>query len=216
MPSDPSKVQVVTTADVTWAGGQNFNGSVLFMLALPTFSGNTEGRAYVRGTNLHRVRIPLRQKWPIVDGVLDTGLRLWRNDSIDPSNTRWCAFWYDTFGQLIEDGVSLINITTGDEYTITVPSLTDPTVPIACDTAESLSTVLSTSGGFPTRADLTGSKNGANTAFTVPGGTPSIVLVFWNGQTLDEGIGYTRVGNAISMTTAPDSGDSLEALIWYA
>lgn len=215
MPADPSKVQVVTASDVTWAAGQTFNGSVLFMLALPTFSGEVEGRAFVHGANLHRVRIPLRLKWPIVDGVLDTGLRLWRNDSIDPSNTRWCAFWYDTFGQLIANGVSLVNITSGDSYTIAVPSLTDPTVAASCDASESLSTVLNTSN-VPTRADLTGTKNDVNVTFTIPGGSFIQALIIWNGLMLDEDVGYTLAGNTVTMTTAPGSGDSLEVLVWYA
>jgi hypothetical protein len=70
--------------------------------------------------------------------------------------------------------------------------------------------------GAPVRVDLTGAKNGANASFVIPVTliTGSVVLVMWNGLPLYEGVGYTRSGSTITVTTPPSSGDTLEALVW--
>jgi hypothetical protein len=66
---------------------------------------------------------------------------------------------------------------------------------------------------LPVREDLTGTKNGTNVTFTL-GAIPDIVNIYWNGQMLREGTGYTRSGLTITMVDAPQSGDILEAMRW--
>jgi len=67
----------------------------------------------------------------------------------------------------------------------------------------------------PTREDVAGTKDGVNDDFTVTS-AGSLVVIIWNGTILDKDVGYTQSGVNITMAVGyiPNSGDSLEALIW--
>lgn len=69
--------------------------------------------------------------------------------------------------------------------------------------------------GIPTLAVLTGAIDGSNDTFTLAS-APARLFLYLNGALLDEGTGYTIVGNVITMAPAyiPQSGDSLRAEVW--
>lgn len=74
---------------------------------------------------------------------------------------------------------------------------------------------VSGSGSKTTRVyqqNLTGTMDGSNVSFRIPN---SIVVnserIYWNGQALKRGTGYIILGSSVTLTTAPSSGDSLDA-----
>lgn len=69
-------------------------------------------------------------------------------------------------------------------------------------------------GTPPTTVGIAGVKNGVNTAFTLGGAVPaSWCAVYLNGSRLKAGVGYTRVGGAITALAPyiPDATDIYEA-----
>lgn len=60
-----------------------------------------------------------------------------------------------------------------------------------------------------------GAMNGTNTTYSLSI-TPTVMMLFMNGQMLAEDVGYTRVSNIITMQSGyiPFSGDSLYAFYW--
>lgn len=70
--------------------------------------------------------------------------------------------------------------------------------------------------GTPPRLEIpSGTMNGVNATFTVAH-SPSTFLLYYNGQLLKEGTGYTRNGTIITMQSGyiPVSGDQLFAVYW--
>jgi hypothetical protein len=149
---------------------------------------------------------------PIRQGVYDPATQVWRTDAILPLSVRYSSFYYDSTDRFIAVGPDLFTIT-ADSYVLTPPTLTDPTAAVVSVTPETVPSAPVTVTIGPTREDVQGTKNGSNTAFTITR-TGTLVMIMWNGMVLDEGVGYTKSGTAITMTYAPESGDSLEALIW--
>jgi hypothetical protein len=206
-------VQVTTADTISWSDGTPFNGYVALIGTLPEASSASWTRIALRDT-YPALRLPTRIKLPIREGVLDESARVYKTTSIVPPQVRYSAFWYDSTDRLIAIGTLLFAVTT-DPHVLTPPTLSigDP-----ADTSEQPEDVPSTSittvfYGAPTREDLTGTKNGINTTFTL-GAIPTVVMVLWNGQVLDEGVGYTRSGATVTMTSAPASNDTLEAVRW--
>lgn len=60
-----------------------------------------------------------------------------------------------------------------------------------------------------------GTMNGTNVSFNMSV-APSVLMLYLNGQLLAEGIGYTRLGNTITMNSGyvPFTGDTLNAFYW--
>ena len=59
----------------------------------------------------------------------------------------------------------------------------------------------------------TGTKDGSNTAFTLPF-APTLLILIYNGSVLSNGVGYSRSGSSLTMATPPESDSVLEAYVW--
>jgi hypothetical protein len=212
-----SKAATVTTASpIAWTGGELFDGTALCILSLPVLGAGQYPQAALKGEN-PKIRVPTHFPIRIKGGAYSAITKLWKTTSIAPPGAKYCAFFYDVNDVLVANGDSLFSVT-ADEHTLDPPTLTAPTAAGACILPESgtsgqVENTISTSA--PTLEDVTGTKNGVNTAFTIST-AGSVVLLYWNGQFLDEGVEYTRVGTAITMISPaiPLSGDSLQALIF--
>ena len=209
------KAQLTYGSTITWSGGRVFDGYVLLLIALPSLAGVSWTRISLKDTK-PRLRIPTRVRVPIVTGVYDTNTQIWQTTSIQPPNVKYVALFYDSNDMLINSSGTLFTVTT-NPYTLTPPVLTDPTATAVVPTPEDVPVpgTLIVMQSVPTREDVTGTKNGVNTAFTVSR-TGTLVLLVWNQLVLDESVHYTKVGTAITMIAPfiPDVGDTFEALIW--
>ena len=205
--------QLTYGSTIEWVGGVPFNGYVLLLMAMP---GATAYNSIFLRDCQPKTEVPRRVKIAIREGVYDTSAKIWRTDSLVPSTVKYCTFFYDDADRLIVAGPGLQTVTS-DPFTLTPPTLTDPTAAVACPTPEAVpdpATVIAYYAA-PTREDVAGTKNGVNDAFTVST-AGSLVVIIWNGTILDKDVGYTQSGVNITMAVGyiPNSGDSLEALIW--
>ena len=101
------------------------------------------------------------------------------------------------------DGKVANNLTAS---TTVAPSKTAVNTALASKLDSSTLTAMFVEGEVPT-----GSINSINTVYTLAN-TPiaGSVKVYWNGMKMRVGVGYTISGTTITMTTAPDTGDTLE------
>lgn len=208
----PAHSKVETAANVTWSDGANFQGYVLFLLALPLFSGSAYTKAYLKGDNQHQIRIPIRLKWPITDGVLNSDLRIWRNASITPPNSKWFDIWYDETRNQVASGSGLITIST-DPYTLTVPTLTATTATATTPTAEDQaipSTTLLTN-----IAPTVLAASGTGSSVTIASSPVVLLGVFFNGQKLRSGIDFNLVGTTITFTSIVVASDDYVEVLAY-
>ncbi len=226
--SAPVSSQVSSATTVQWSTGANFNGFLLLGLVLPTGAA-----AYVKADrpaagNTVVARLPLWVVIPIVDGKLDSATRVWQNSSIDPPNTQYSTFWYDTTETLIASGPgsNLITIST-EPHVIAVPVLTAPTAGTLAVVPESVvpSTPSQVLIGVYGSKTLTGAINGTtgsdgNPAFTYTSpALPSGHLLWKNGQKMIQGTAYTVSYSAGTVTVTfiapyiPVTGDLLELQI---
>lgn len=208
----PAHSLVQTASTVQWSDGANFQGYVLFLLALPTFDGSAYTKAYLKGDNQQQVRIPIRLKWPIVDGALNSDLRIWRNASIAPPNSKWYDVWYDETRNQVATGSGLITIS-ADPYTLTVPTLTatvaTATTPTPEDQAIPSTTLLTNIAPTVLAASGTGS------SVTITSNPVVLLGVFFNGQKLRSGTDFNIVGTTITFTSiVVGSSDYVEVLAY--
>lgn len=202
------KAQLTSASNITWSDGSLFNGYVLLIMAPPT------GYAHVvlRDKRPH-LRVPQRYRVPIREGQYVPDTQVWRTDSLVPVNVRYSAFFYDSTDKLVSAGSSLFAVTS-DPYTLAPPALTVPSAAVVSPTPETVpSAPVVVYQNVPTRENVSGTKNSINTAFSISR-AGSVVFVIWNQMVLTEGVHYTRTGTSITMTVAPDSGDTLEAVIY--
>jgi hypothetical protein len=206
-----NKAQLTYSTTVQWSGGTLFDGYVLLIMALPSASGSTWSKVCLKDSR-PRLRVPVRVMVPIRQGVYDPATQVWRTDSILPPSVRYSSFFYDSTDRLVAVGPDLFTIT-ADSYTLTPPTLTDPTAAVVGVTPETVpSAPISVTIG-PTVEDVQGTKNGLNTSFTITrAGT--IVFIMLNGVVQTSGVDYTLTGTAVTMTAAPASDDTLKAVIW--
>lgn len=118
-----------TTTPVLWSDGSNFNGFAVIALVFPTASGvNWPELTIEPGTP--RQRLPIWHTVPIVDGVFNQALGLWYNTDINPPNTKYAIWYYDTANKLVAAPSSA-----SDFFTVTdtpvAPTVYTLTVPIA-------------------------------------------------------------------------------------
>lgn len=116
---------------ITWSDGSLFNGFLVLMLVIPTYSGVPSPGIIVEPMS-PRQPIPDRVTIPIVEGILNQSTEVYYNSSIDPPNTKYCPFYYD--GAL----KSLNTPTSSDFFVINTPVFTPPvptlTPPVASTT----------------------------------------------------------------------------------
>jgi len=184
-------------------------------MALPSTGGAQWTKVCLKDCR-PKLRVPVRVKVPIREGLYESETKIWRTDSLVPPNVKYSAFFYDDTDRLIAVGPELFAVEAG-EYTLTPPTLTDPTVAIASPQPEDVPSTQVTTMiyGAPTRVPVQGTKNGTNVSFTISI-TGVVVLLVWNQTVLTEGVHYTLAGNAITMIAPfiPGSGDTFEAVIF--
>jgi peptidoglycan hydrolase-like protein with peptidoglycan-binding domain len=206
------KAQLTSASNIVWSGGDLFNGYVLLIAALPSSGGGSWSRVALRNTR-PALCVPLRYRVPIREGQYVPDAQIWRTDALVPPNVRYSAFFYDSTDRLIAIGADLFAVA-ADLYTLAPPVLNDPLTAVVSPTPETVPSVpVVVYPNAPGREDVAGTKNGLNTTFAVSRNA-AVVFIIWNGQVLDEGVGYTRVGTAIEMVVAPSTIDTLEAVLW--
>lgn len=205
------KAQLTSAGNIVWSGGDLFNGYVLLIAAPPSSGGSSWTRVALKNSR-PALCVPLRYRVPIREGQYVPDAQIWRTDALVPPNVRYCAFFYDSTDRLIAVSAALFAVT-ADMYTLAPPVLADPAVEVIPPTPETVPSAPVVVYNTPGREDLVGAKNSVNQTFSISRAA-AVVLVMWNGQVLDEGVGYTRVGTVITMAVPPAAGDSLEALLW--
>ncbi len=120
--------QVVMSQPVRWISGALFNGYVVFIMAMPTYSGTAITKVSLKDSE-PKLRVPVTTRIPIREGVLDAQTKIWRTDSLVPTNIAYDAKWYDDTGTLISNTSSFNGVVTTDPWVLSdliVPVLTDP------------------------------------------------------------------------------------------
>ncbi len=194
--------KIVTAADVAWTTGDLFNGFLLLLIALPA----SRGSAYLKDSQ--RQRVPLDIKIPVLEGVVQDKVKIWQTTELEPPNMQYCALWYDDTLLQIAVGPSLFTVTT-EEHTVTPPTLTSPTVAIACPTPGAPLTDSSVIG-LTDRTIIIEQTTGTGASVTITQTPFQIQGIYFNGMLLKEGGGddYTVSGLTISfispLTVASD------------
>lgn len=213
----PTSTKITTASPVLWSDNSLFTGYILFGVALPTdATGAQWAELRLYGTSQ---RLPLWTIIPVVEGTVDTNTSLYLTTQLDPPNTRYAIYWYDSTWKLVypfPSGTlpSLVSVTTSP-YQITVPSLTAPGTPLAAQTpAPQTSTSAMTSYVSSNLIEyiLAGSADGVNTIFTIPYTPVVVASLFIDGQKQDPST-YTRVGSTVTFVTAPTAGSSVSAYV---
>ena len=215
MAAAPEKSQLQTASEIQWADGTPFQGSLLLVLALPTLAGDTYEKAFLKGVDVHRWRIPTRIKVPIVDGVMSSDVRVWQNADISPPKTVYCGFWYDETGNSITvDEPDLLAIT-ADPHTVTVPTLTIPTVSSASPSLASLDLVSASSTLLSASILTVETASGSGSSVTLAAGPSLIVGVWVAGHLLLSTTDYTVSGNTITFVAITVSAGGVR-VVYYA
>ena len=120
-----SKLTAIGT--ILWSDGTPFNGFAQIGLILPTSSGTAWPELTIQ-PNAPRQRLPLWMTIPIVNGVFNNQCGIWFNPSIDPPNTKYCVYFYDSSMKQIAGPTTPADFftVTADPTTITIPTLTAP------------------------------------------------------------------------------------------
>jgi len=208
--------QITYGSNILWSGGQKFNGYVLLIMALPDILGAVWTRVFLKDSR-PKTRIPTRIKILIREGQYESDTKVWKTDSLVPPNVQYSSFYYDDSDRLVAFGPELFTIT-ASPHTLIPPTPLTPTAAIAATPPEDVPSTMITTvviGTGPTRENISGVRNGVNTAFTISR-AGSVVFVIWNGLILDAGVHYTISTTSITMIAPnlPDTGDTLEAVIW--
>lgn len=200
-----SSATVQTATAVAWSTGDLFDGYLVVKLVPP------DGKTFVVWENSGE-RTTTRFVFPIVDGVISDVPKLPYTNSFTPPNAVYRAFWVDKALNQVASGAGLFSVI-ASPYTITPETLTAPdaeTVPPSLD-------VLPTDPGVGsgiTAETIEGTKDGANTTFTISRNA-TIVMVFLNQGFMTEGVGYTRAGATITAVAPyiPQTGDLYKAIL---
>lgn len=117
-PQLPRFAKFDPSVSVTWDDGSALTGFLLVGLVLPT----GYQMAYYAAT-YPNVAIPTFLKVPINNGSFHAAESICYNADLEPPNSRYVAWYYDSTGQQIAGPTSLFTVSTG---TCTPPSLTLP------------------------------------------------------------------------------------------
>lgn len=121
MPASPRVGKL--TGTITWSDGSSFNGFAVVGLVLPTSSG-TAWPELTLEPGSPRQRLPLWSTIPIINGAFNQQLGLWFNEDINPPNTKYIIYYYDTSLKTPAVGVPS---GIGDAFTVTADPTTPPT-----------------------------------------------------------------------------------------
>lgn len=121
---------------IQWSTGQNFDGFFLVGIAIPTSSGVPWAYVYKGSGSLINQRIPQWCRIPIINGAFDPASMLIYNADLQPTNTQYAGYFYTNDGTKIAGPTTLFTITSSPT-SITIPTLTAPTLAAAAPTPES-------------------------------------------------------------------------------
>ena len=202
-----SSATVTTASNVAWSTGDLFDGYLVIKLVPP------DGKTHVVWEDSGD-KTTTRFVFPIVDGVISDVPKLPYTDSFTPPNAVYRAFWVDKALNLVASGTGLFSVS-ATPYTITPETLTAAqaqTVAPAIDYQPSDSIM----SGF-TEETITGTKDGANTTFTISRNATIVMVYLGKGALvrLEEGVGYTRAGTTITAVAPyiPQTGDTYKAIL---
>ena len=210
-----SRSAITSAATIAWQSGTPFNGWLLLIISPPLISSVAFNSVSLRDSS-PKLKVPLRVRIAIREGVLDSNAKVFQSSSLVPTNAVYSSWWYDDNGVLIAVGSSLFTITT-DPFTISVPTLADPTTAVTPPTPDSVpNTLINTvTFGAPTEETPAGTQNGVNLNFTISR-AGSIAFILRNGAVLTPTVDYNQSGTAITFTggNAPLADDILKAVIF--
>lgn len=190
---------------MAWSTGDLFDGYLVVKLVPP------DGKTFQVWED-SGVTTTTRFVFPVVDGVVSDVPKLPYSDSFTPPNTQYRDFWVDKALNQVASGAAFFTVS-ASPYTITVPTLTASVVEPDLPVLDDASAAVTGSPGITPLETITGTKDGANTAFTISGNA-RVVMVFLNGQLLVEGTGYTRAGTGITAIAPYIPGSSDAYLAW--
>lgn len=120
------------TGTVAWDDATPFNGYALVLCVLPTYTSSTASPSYATafmGDDFPQVRVPLKTRIPIINGEFADDAKLWFTADLTPPNTRYCTWYYDASGRLVNASPTALFQVTADPTTLTVPTLAVPVAP---------------------------------------------------------------------------------------
>lgn len=112
------------TSTVTWSDGTNFNGFALVGLVMPT--SGTDWSFVARGSMSSGQKLPVFAMIPIVDGLFNTSLGLYFNADIEPPNSKYVYWFYDSTRRQIAGPSALFSVT-ADPIVLPALTITAPT-----------------------------------------------------------------------------------------
>jgi len=117
----PSPRTAKLSGTITWSDGSLFNGFGVVGVVLPTSASILWPELTIE-PNEPRQRLPLWYTIPIKDGVFNQQLGVWFTDDINPPNTKYAIYYYDSSQKRVGSPAS-----PSDFFTVTA----DPTAPPA-------------------------------------------------------------------------------------
>lgn len=110
----------------TWSDGSNFTGYLYVALVIPTSGGSDWPELHIDDIS-PRQRLPLRFIIPIINGAANQNVSLIFNADINPPNSQYGAYIFDSARKQVAGPSSLFTVTADP---VAIPALT-LTVPIA-------------------------------------------------------------------------------------
>lgn len=91
----PRTSKLKATPDVTWDNGDNFNGFGIVVIVPPTVDAISWPSITI-DPNSPSQRLPQTATIPIVDGVFNNSVGIFYNEDLDPPNSKYCIFYFDS------------------------------------------------------------------------------------------------------------------------
>ena len=121
----PRRAKFSQSAVVSWSSGGPFDGYCLIGVVVPSFSGTDSAYVTLNDTQ-PIVRLPLFAYIPIVAGTFQQESSMIFTSDLEPPNTKYVCWYYDTVGRQIAGPSSTFTVTT-DPFTPPTLTLTAPT-----------------------------------------------------------------------------------------
>ena len=216
------------TPTITWSNGANFNGFAAIALVPPTVDGSSAQswpKVTLGNVSPAQQLPPGFAMIPIQNGKLPTQLGLYFNADLNPPNTQYVAYYYDSALVGIAGPSSFFTVTANPVSlpAVVLPSpvttgAVGPTPDVGCHGAGTgagqLGNIVWSINETPS-----GTMNGVNVVFTLLySPLPGKLSLYFNGSLLTEGSHYTLVDNQITFLVPfiPQSGDNIRATYPYA
>lgn len=176
------------TGEVLYSDDQPFSGWFVVGL-VPPLRGVVPYQNFVLRDRGFRVDMPQWVTFRVRNGKYDDNARLRYNSEFSPANTQYVGYFVDHDGAVMATEATFV-VNTPEiqiDKTIVAP-VVGPVNPTLCANIRVCAP--------PSIHIPTGVADGVNSTFTLPK-TGQLILVYWNGQLLLEGIGYTITGTTL-------------------